>query len=418
MVVEEGAGAAGAGRSSGAHLARGEVAGPEDEDRPPPWVDARPVEELHRLEVGEVGEAGALQEGGVRRARRRHVDVQRNRRRHAAHHPGRAVASAAVRDEGGAGGGRLRQRRERRVGLVRAEGGAAGGGGGGRRRRGGGADLLVVEGQQARGVVLLAGRAREVERHQVLVDHRVVHVLRPHREDGELHPLPVGALEQRAQRAQRDVRHLLARRVLALEARERHRGALQLPRHLEAPRVAAGERRLGAAAVAPPRRHGVQHVLRRQLEAARRLHVARRAAAELAARLLELRPRRGEELARDARPLVEVLVAAVDDGVDLQLRQVALPQRELEVELLVHRERHRRRVVEQRLRQRVVARRRHLAPAGERLELHLTRELTAAWRLPAIFWQTVEQGFHFPLRVDRAAEISGARAHGATHPSI
>ena len=60
--------------------------------------------------------------------------------------------------------------------------------------------------EEARGVVLLLRGAREVERQQVLVHHRVVHVLRSHCKEQQLDAAVLGILEQPPDRAQRDVR--------------------------------------------------------------------------------------------------------------------------------------------------------------------------------------------------------------------
>ena len=195
--------------------------------------------------------------------------------------------------------------------------------------------------------------------------------LSAHGEDEELHAAMARLFQQLPHRAQRHVRGLLPRRILRLDARERDRGTVELGRGRERVDVAALELRFGLAAVGPRGRHRVDDMLRRQAKRARRLRLADGTLAEARTGLLHLRAGGCKDLPGDAGPLVEVLVIAVDDGVHLERRQVALPQRQAEVELLVHDEWSRRRLVEKRPGECVViARRCDFAPALRAIGLH------------------------------------------------
>src|SRR5581483_12083980 len=76
---------------------------------------------------------------------------------------------------------------------------------------------------------------------------------------------------------------------------------------------------------APHRTDGVNHVARAQAEAGRHLGVAGLAAAERAARLEQFAPGRAMDRAVHAAAAEQRRVGGVDDGVDVQRRQVALP---------------------------------------------------------------------------------------------
>ena len=121
---------------------------------------------------------------------------------------------------------------------------------------------------------------------------------------------PGGALLREAEDAGRD-------------AREGDRGEAGVARQLEAARVAAREELvLAPVAAGPDRADGVDHVTRRQPEAGRHDRVAGRTRAGRSGRGRQLRTGRPMDRAIDPAAAGQAAVRGVDDGIEVERRDV------------------------------------------------------------------------------------------------
>ena len=148
------------------------------------------------------------------------------------------------------------------------------------------------------------------------------------REAAEDHPVEGGrlALDVAGDGAHRDLRRRVGR--IAVDAgRDRRKG--DGPEAVLAGEVERGgvgrrqELRLAGAAALPARPDGVDDVARRQVVAAGDARIARRAAADPLALLLELGPGGAMDGPVDAAAAEKALIGGVDDGVGLEPRDVA-----------------------------------------------------------------------------------------------
>ena len=100
-------------------------------------------------------------------------------------------------------------------------------------------------------------------------------------------------------------------------------------RECEARAIASGKQPvLAALATAPDRANGVDHVTRRQPEAWRDLGISRLAALELGAGRAKLRAREAVDRAVIATSTELCPIGCVDDGVDVEPRDVAFDDRD------------------------------------------------------------------------------------------